>query len=163
MCTRILVLLGHAERRLNFPHDASATCVRASTALASSKLPLSLDELRAALGPSSTEARTKRMALFRSFLRSIDIPGRILKPKLSAYRGVSPSRGGRGWRARILVDGKIRALGAFRSESEAARAYDAAVRAEHEAKRAAGLRARKLILNFPDEGSVSFPKEGAAV
>lgn len=153
ICARILSMLGHAARRLNFPHDASLDDA-AVNALASSSMSLSLDDLRAALGPSSTMPRAKHMTAFRAFLRSIDIPGRVYKRRLSTFRGVSPSRGN-SWRARILIGGRIKALGSFRSEKEAARAYDAAARAEHEAKRAAGLRTRKLVVNFPEEAAAA--------
>ena len=153
ICARILALLGQAARRLNFPHDASLD-EAAVNALASSSLPLSLDDLRAALGPSSAMPRAQLATTLRAFLRSINIPGRVYKPRLSTFRGVSPSRG-KSWRARILIGGRMRALGTFRSEKEAARAYDAAARAEHEAKRAAGLRMRKLVLNFPEEAAVA--------
>ena len=48
----------------------------------------------------------------------------------SRYLGVSWNKKDRRWRARISVGGRERCLGQFRKEDEAARAYDAAVRAE---------------------------------
>lgn len=44
----------------------------------------------------------------------------------SRHKGVSWNRERRRWRAYIHMDGKTRALGAFRSEDDAARAYNAA-------------------------------------
>lgn len=58
----------------------------------------------------------------------------------SRYRGVSWLTRDQTWRAQIVVDGTVRRLGHFDSETEAARAYD------REARRALG---RKAKLNFP--------------
>lgn len=60
---------------------------------------------------------------------------------VSQYKGVSLSRNSQAWRAQIGVDYQNLYLGSFRSEKEAARAYDAA------ARRYFGEFAR---LNFPE-------------
>jgi hypothetical protein len=59
----------------------------------------------------------------------------------SAYKGVSLGSRGHGWQARIRVGGGERLyLGIFKSEIDAARAYDAAARKHH---------AEYACLNFP--------------
>jgi hypothetical protein len=62
---------------------------------------------------------------------------------LTGYKGVSSRRGGKGFIARIQVEGKRKFLGWFHNPVDAARAYDAAAREYF------GEFAR---LNFPDEG-----------
>ena len=62
--------------------------------------------------------------------------GRAHFDGVSQYRGVSPCR----WRAQICIDGKVREIGRFTTEKEAALAYDA------EARRLFGEFARA---NFP--------------
>ena len=56
----------------------------------------------------------------------------------SGYKGVSPYRGR--WQATIRVEGKLKWLGAFDCEEDAALAYDEAV---------LHYRGRKGVLNFP--------------
>lgn len=56
-------------------------------------------------------------------------PEFVLRPphvKSSPYRGVSCDNRDKVWRANIQVNGRAKALGTFRSEVDAARAYDAA-------------------------------------
>ena len=140
LCARVLTTLG-VPRRLNFPLDTS---LDAAASKAISVLPLPSAEIRAILGPGTTAPLSARIALLKQILRSIDIPGRsIRKIKESRFRGVS--RQASGWRARLQVGGKRVMLGTFRTEEEAAKAYDAA---------ASGLVSiRTMRLNFPLEDS----------
>jgi AP2 domain len=71
----------------------------------------------------------------------------------TGYKGVSSRRGGRGYVARILVDGKRKMLGWFRDPIEAAKAYDAAAR-EH-----FGEFAR---INFPEGAPPAPPAQPCA-
>lgn len=61
----------------------------------------------------------------------------------TGFKGVSSRRGGRGFIARIVTDGKRRTLGWFHSAEEAAHAYDAAARE---------LYGEFAWLNFPAKG-----------
>jgi hypothetical protein len=61
----------------------------------------------------------------------------------TGFKGVTSRRGGKGFTARIQVEGKRRTLGWFKNPIDAARAYDLAAR-EHFGKFAR--------LNFPNEG-----------
>jgi len=49
---------------------------------------------------------------------------RPYKNSSSIYKGVSWNKSGMKWRAHIRINGKLKALGSFSNESEAARAYD---------------------------------------
>ena len=63
------------------------------------------------------------------------------KPYTSRYKGVSWHKCAQKWRARIYINGKVKQLGCFESEIEAAHVYDAA------AKKYFG---EYSLLNFPD-------------
>lgn len=64
----------------------------------------------------------------------------------SQFRGVSWTVSKRRWRAAIKVDYRTKCLGYFRSEEDAARAYDAAARQFYGAF---------AMLNFPDEADAA--------
>ncbi len=61
----------------------------------------------------------------------------------SIYKGVSWSQSDKKWMSRIYIDGKNRYLGCYKTQIEAAKAYD------HAAKKYHGEFA---YLNFPDHG-----------
>jgi hypothetical protein len=56
------------------------------------------------------------------------VMSRAGRPCASRFKGVTRSKGGRKWQAMIHVGGQYRNLGRFRSEVDAALAYDAALR-----------------------------------
>jgi hypothetical protein len=62
------------------------------------------------------------------------------RPMSSPFKGVHLHRGSGKWRAQVRVDGKVKLLGAFGSEMEAALVYDNAARA---------LYGEFATLNFP--------------
>jgi len=63
---------------------------------------------------------------------------------VSKFKGIASCVGRRGWQARMRVDGKLRFLGYFYDEVEAAKAYDRAARKCH---------GEFAALNFPDAGA----------
>jgi hypothetical protein len=75
---------------------------------------------------------------------------RLRSDSRTGYKGVNSRRGGRGYVARILVDGKRKTLGWFHDPINAAKAYDAA------AREAFGEFAR---LNFPDSEDLPDARE----
>lgn len=66
--------------------------------------------------------------------------GKMSGARTSRYKGVSYDIGAKSWRAFIRAGGRVRALGCFRTEIDAAKAYDLAALSEF------GQYAR---LNFP--------------
>jgi hypothetical protein len=72
---------------------------------------------------------------------------KISKTSSSGYKGVFLGTSGRGWKARVQVDGVSKVVGRFASAADAARAYDSAARHYY------GEFAR---LNFPDETPAPF-------
>ena len=62
----------------------------------------------------------------------------------AGYKGISFDKGWGKWRAFISIDKKNKHLGSFTSDTDAARAYDAAARIYH---------GEFAYLNFPDEVS----------
>lgn len=83
------------------------------------------------------------------FLSQLESSGRS---KSSCFHGVSRADQDGRWRARITINGKLKHLGVFESEEEAARQYDAAVRAL-----ASTPHAVKYQLNFPEEEIPALP------
>lgn len=83
------------------------------------------------------------------FLSQLESSGRS---KSSCFHGVSRADQDGRWRARITINGKLKHLGVFESEEEAARQYDAAVRAL-----ASTPHAVKYQLNFPEEEITPLP------
>lgn len=71
-----------------------------------------------------------------------NIPKRTNRPMQSRYKGVSWGCGKDSWRARVTRNGKKHSLGTFRTEEDAARAYDAA---------ALRMFGEFAFLNFPTE------------
>jgi HNH endonuclease/AP2 domain len=56
---------------------------------------------------------------------------RMHRDNSSGYKGVTWNKAHQRWHARICVDGKVKHIGAFRTPSECARAYDDAARRFH--------------------------------
>ncbi len=53
------------------------------------------------------------------------------KPSLSKYKGIDRPKGSTRWRARIRVNGKRIYLGSFKTQIQAAKAYDKAAKKHH--------------------------------
>ena len=62
---------------------------------------------------------------------------------VSRFKGIAACAGKKGWQARIRIEGKVRFLGYYYDEVEAAKAYDRAARKYH---------GDFAALNFPDAG-----------
>jgi hypothetical protein len=90
-----------------------------------------LDNRRANLRPATASQNARNRSKISS------------RKTVSRFKGIAACVGRRGWQARIRVDGKLRFLGYYYDEVEAAKAYDRAARKYH---------GEFAALNIPDAG-----------